>query len=174
MAARVARLFFVAIAGVLAGLPCQQRVDQARADVPSRSGPRVPCVPQREEYGDLIVLETCGSYEEMGQQQASLLGPVASNLFDYQLAQYHAGVRSAAFSSRLALLAFDRIGLPLLSSLASDPDGAEAEQDGIAKGLGVARLDVRRFRLGALLGGSTVFVATRGATADGLQSSSPP
>ena len=126
---------------------------QARAEPPSR-----------EDHGDLIVLHLQGSYREMGRQQAELLGPVLRRVYEIQHADFERGLASAgAAASWLDWLLF-----PLWSWIGPhyEESGFHDEIYGLAAGLGVPPADVLR-ALFALSGGSTVFAATRSATADG-------
>ena len=120
--------------------------------------------PRREDRGDLIVLHLQGSYEEMGRQQVELMGPELRAVYELQRADFARGV--ARGGPGLALL--DRLGVPLLSLVGGrfEDSGFYAELEGVAAGLGVPRRDVLR-ALFSLAGGSTVFAATRSATADG-------
>jgi hypothetical protein len=120
--------------------------------------------PRREDRGDLIVLHVYGSYREMGRQQAELLGPVARELYAFERADYDRVLREAGAASRLA----DRLAVPLVSWLARrrDPRGFAAHLAGAAGALGVAPRDLFRASTG-LDASSTVFAATRTATADG-------
>jgi hypothetical protein len=120
--------------------------------------------PRREDIDDLIVLHLYGSYREMGQQQAELLGPDLQRVFEYQLADYRRLVAKAGVGGWF----FGRLFMPLYSGLAglADESGLHAEVAGLAAGLGVPPRDVMRAIL-SLSAGSTVFAATRSATADG-------
>lgn len=118
--------------------------------------------PRREDRGDLIVLHLAGSYEEMGRQQAELLGPVLRNVYAFNRADYDTSITELPFSER----SFEPIVLPLASGIADDASGFAATLRGIAAVLDVAPREVLRASF-ALDAGSTVFAATRGATADG-------
>jgi predicted choloylglycine hydrolase len=118
--------------------------------------------PRREDRGDLIVLHLAGSYEEMGRQQAELLGPVLRDVYEFNRADYDASVAEFGFSER----AFEPIVLPLASALFDEASGFAATLRGIASVLDVAPREVLRASF-ALDAGSTVFVATGSATADG-------
>lgn len=120
--------------------------------------------PQRRDLGDLIVLEVAGSYEEMGRQQAELLGPDLRRVYEQQLREHEHAVARGGFGDR----ALDAIGIPLWSAIggAFEDSHFHEELAGMAAGLGVARRDLLRALL-ALGGGSTVFAATRTATQDG-------
>lgn len=118
--------------------------------------------PRREDRGDLIVLHLAGSYEEMGRQQAELLGPVLRDVYEFNRADYDASVAGLPLSER----SFEPVALPVASGLFDDESGFAATMRGIASVLGVAPREVMRASF-ALDAGSTVFVATRGATADG-------
>jgi hypothetical protein len=120
--------------------------------------------PSREDHGDLIVLHLEGSYQEMGRQQAELLGPVLSRVYQIQHDAFEAGVaRAGAAAGWLDWALF-----PLWSWIGPyyEESGFHEEIAGQAEGLGVPPADVLR-ALFALAGGSTVFAATRSATADG-------
>jgi tetratricopeptide (TPR) repeat protein len=119
--------------------------------------------PSREDHGDLVVLRVEGSYREMGRQQAELLGPLGRAVFDFNRADYARSVAEAGFAARL----FDRAGMPIASALLRRDESGMGEQiAGIASGLGVAPREAMRAGF-ALDAASTVFVATRSATADG-------
>lgn len=119
--------------------------------------------PRREDHGDLVVLHVYGSYREMGRQQAELLGPLGREVFAFNRADYAKGVARGGLSARL----LDRLGVPLASALGRrDASGMGAQITGLAQGLGVAPREMLRASF-ALDAGSTVFIATRGATADG-------
>lgn len=120
--------------------------------------------PTRRDLGDLIVLEVAGSYEEMGRQQAELLGGDLRRVYELQLAQHDRAVAAGGLAAR----ALDAVGIPLWSGVggAFEDSHFHEELAGVAAGLGVARRDVMRALL-SLGGGSTVFAATRGATPDG-------
>lgn len=110
------------------------------------------------------MLDVGGSYAEMGRQQADLLGPDLRRVYELQLRDHERAVaRGGAFESVL-----DAVGIPLWSAIggAFEDSHFHDELGGMAAGLGVAQRDVMRALL-ALGGGSTVFAATRGATADG-------
>lgn len=120
-------------------------------------------VPHREDRGDLIVLHLYGSYYEMGRQQAQLLGPVARRMYDYHHAKYIRMLRQADI--RMKLMDW---GVGLLTWLGPlyEESGFFEEMNGIADGLGVSRGDLLRAVMATSFG-STVFAATRSATADG-------
>lgn len=120
--------------------------------------------PSREDIGDLIVLHLYGSYQEMGKQEAELLGPILQNVYEFQLADFKNYTSEAGVRGRI----FNNILLPIYSMVApvSDASSFYAEIGGMASGLGVPRRNVIR-GLYSLAGGSTVFAATRSATADG-------
>jgi hypothetical protein len=120
--------------------------------------------PRREDHGDLIVLHVHGSYEEMGRQQAGLLGPVLRDVYELQHAEFERGLARLGWAAGLQ----DRLLLPLWAWIGPryEESGFHDEIAGMAAGLGVAPIEVLRALL-ALSGGSTVFVATRSATADG-------
>jgi hypothetical protein len=119
--------------------------------------------PRREDHGDLVVLHVEGTYREMGRQQAQLLGPLARENFAFNRADYARSIRAAGLAARL----FDRLGMPIASRrLRGDPSGMGEQIAGIAEGLGVAPREAMRAGF-ALDAGSTVFLATASATADG-------
>jgi hypothetical protein len=119
--------------------------------------------PRREDHGDLVVLHVEGTWREMGRQQVELLGPLARENFAFNRADYAKTVRAAGLAARL----FDRLGMPIASArLRGDASGMGEQIAGIAEGLGVAPRDAMRAGF-ALDAGSTVFLATGAATADG-------
>ena len=120
-------------------------------------------LPRREDHGDLVVLYVSGSYREMGRQQAELLGPLAREVFAFNRADFARGIAAGGLSARL----LDGVGLPLASALGRrDASGMGQQLTGLAEGLDVAPREMLRASF-ALDAGSTVFVATRSATADG-------
>ncbi len=129
---------------------------------PARAG-TVPSTPRREDRGDLIVLHLYGSYYDMGRQQAELLGPVARRMYEYHRAKYDRALNGTGL--RLRLLDVGMALLPWLCPLYEE-SGFFEEMNGIADGLGVARADLLRATVATAFG-STVFAATRSATADG-------
>jgi hypothetical protein len=120
--------------------------------------------PRREDAGDLIVLHLRGSYHEMGRQQAELLGDVLREVYAFHRAEYAAQVRAGGLAAR----AFDALALPLWSWAGArfDASGMHQQIAGAAEVLGVPPREMLRAAL-ALDASSTVFAATRGATADG-------
>ena len=131
-------------------------------------GPAEPAsdrVPRREDRGGLIVLYLYGSYEEMGRQEARLLGQTAIDAetlygdhWKGLLARMGAGVKIA-----------DALWLPVLSWSGPlyEQSGMFAESVGISRELGISRTDSVRLFYGGIFGGSTSFVATRKATMGG-------
>lgn len=120
--------------------------------------------PQRRDLGELIVLEVGGDYEEIGRQQAELLGDDLRRVYQLQLGEHRQAVERGGFADRM----LDAIAIPLWSGVggAFEDSHFHEELSGMADGLGVARRDLMRALL-SLGGGSTVFAATRSATADG-------
>jgi hypothetical protein len=119
--------------------------------------------PPPPDVGDLILLDVYGSYEEMGEQVATLLGEDGRRVLQLHL-DYYERSRPRGVSGWL----FDRVVLPLAGWWMSDASGAMDEGRGMARALGISHADLLRAQVGANeAGGSTVFVATRSATADG-------
>ena len=149
---RLALAVLLALA-LLAGLAAPARA-QAPADF----------APSRRDLGELIVLEVGGSYEEMGRQQAELLGDDLRRVYDVQRGDHERGVARGGLGNRL----LDAIGIPLWSAVGGTFEDSHFHQElgGMAAGLGIPRRDLLRALL-SLGGGSTVFAATRSATADG-------
>ena len=125
---------------------------------------RPAVAPSRHDAGDLIVLEVAGSYEEMGRQEAELLGPDLRRVYAQQLSDYERALAKGSLSDRV----LDAVGLPLWSAVGGwfEDSHFHEELGGMAAGLGVPRRNLLRALL-SLGGGSTVFAATRSATADG-------
>jgi tetratricopeptide (TPR) repeat protein len=121
-------------------------------------------VPRREDYGDLTVVYLRGSYTEMGRQQAELLGDDLRRVYDFQRAEYRRALERGGVLARVA----ERLVIPIASGLGrfGDESGWFAEAGGVADGLGRPRREVLRAQYG-LVAASTVFAATRSATADG-------
>ena len=149
------RRFYLLIVIALFALGLGRRPDAFATDQPP---------PRRRNEGDLIILEVSGTYEEMGRQQAELLGDELRRVYDLQLAAHARALGRSGWSDTL----LDAVGFPLWSAFGGgfEDSSFHAELAGIAAGLGVSRVDVMRALL-ALGGGSTVFAATRSATADG-------
>ncbi len=118
----------------------------------------------RKDVGDLIVLDVAGSYEEMGRQQAALLGDELRRVYQQQHDDHERAVARGGASARL----LDGVGIPIWAALGGSFEDSHFHEElaGMAAGLGVARSDLLRGLL-SLGGGSTVFAATRSATADG-------
>ncbi len=119
-------------------------------------------VPRREDIGDLVVLHVYGSYEDMGRQQAELLGPLMRDVYDFHRADYDRTLREQGWATRL----MEPLLVPLASAGNDDTSGFAATVRGIAGVLHVLPREVFRASL-ALDAGSTVFAATGSATADG-------
>jgi hypothetical protein len=119
--------------------------------------------PSRTDHGALIVLDLYGSYQQMGRQAAGLLGDDGRRVYELDMQLYRStlpgGIRGWFF---------DRVVLPIFSRFASDDTGVMEESAGYAEALGVSHTDFLRAQIGsAAAAGSTVFAATRSATADG-------
>jgi hypothetical protein len=123
-----------------------------------------PFAPSRRDLGDLIVLDVGGSYEEMGLQQGILLADDLRRVYALQLRDHERLVARGGVGDRI----LDAVGIPLWSALGGYFEDSHFHEElaGMAAGLGVPRRDLMRALL-ALGGGSTVFAATRSATADG-------
>lgn len=133
----------------------------ACADPPA---PATASQPIRRDVGDLIVLELSGSYEEMGRQQASLLGDDLRRVYTAQRADHQRAVAGGGAGAWL----LDAVGIPIWSAAGGSFDDSSFHEElgGMASGLGVPSTELLRALL-SLGGGSTVFAATRSATADG-------
>jgi len=119
--------------------------------------------PHRTDHGDLILLDLYGSYREMGAQAADLLGDDVRRVLKLNLDFYE-----RAQAGGIGGWLFDRVALPLVARFMSDDTGVSEEAAGYAEVLGISRADFLRALIGTdASGGSTVFVATRSATADG-------
>jgi len=121
--------------------------------------------PRREDRGELIVLHLYGSYREMGRQQVELLGSIARDLYEFQLADWKRLISGLGVLAKL----LDRV-LPrfwMSTGPRYDRSGLYEEIRGYADGLGVSAPDAWRGVFGVLGSGTTTFVATRTATADG-------
>jgi hypothetical protein len=142
----------VALALALVAVPAQPLSETAAA-----------AQPRREDRGDLIVLYLYGSYYDMGRQEAALLGPVARRMYEYHRTRYAHSLAGSGLRVKL----FD-LGMRLMTWVGPlyEESGFFDEMNGIADGLGVPRADLLR-AVTATSFGSTVFAATRGATADG-------
>ena len=121
--------------------------------------------PRREDRGDLIVLHLFGSYREMGRQQVELLGPVARDVYELQLADWRRLISGFGILAKLADRFLPRFWMS--TGPQYDRSGLYEEIRGYADGLGVSAPDAWRGAFGVLGSGTTTFVATRTATADG-------
>jgi len=118
--------------------------------------------PRRTDHRDLILLDVYGSYREMGVQAADLLGDDVRRVLELNLGFYE-----RARSDGIGAWLFDRVALPLVARFMSDDTGVSEEAAGYAEALGISRADFLRALIGTdASSGSTVFVATRSATAD--------
>jgi hypothetical protein len=119
--------------------------------------------PRRTEFGDLIVVDVYGSYQEMGRQAGELLGEEGRRVYELNMKLYR-----STLGGGLGSWIYDRIVLPLSVRFLSDDTGLFEEAAGYASALGVSRADMVRSQIGAgAAAGSTVFAASRSATADG-------
>src|SRR4030095_12774831 len=92
------------------------------------------------------------------------LGADLRRVYDLQHGDYEAAIAGGGIGARL----LDGVAIPLWSGIGGrfDDSHFHDELGGMASGLGVAPRDLLRALL-SLGGGSTVFAATRTATADG-------
>jgi hypothetical protein len=121
---------------------------------------------RRQDRGDLIVLDLHGSYAAMGRQQVALLGDTGRELRDLYTDRWEGLVRREGMLGGVV----NRLVFPLWSVLGGwrEDSGFFAEAAGIAAALDGGGADGVRLLYGGVFGGgSTVFAATRGATADG-------
>jgi len=119
--------------------------------------------PRRTEFGDLVVLDLYGSYQEMGRQAGELLGEEGRRVYELNMKLYR-----RTLGSGLGPWIYDRVLLPLSARFLSDDTGIFEEAAGYASALGVSRTDMVRSQIGAgAAAGSTVFAASRSATVDG-------
>jgi hypothetical protein len=109
------------------------------------------------------VLHLAGGWREIGRQQAALMGPELRAVYELQRAGYEQGMADAGAGGWLV----DHL-LPVWTTLGPhyETSGLHDEIAGMAEGLGVPTRELLRALL-SLSGGSTVFAATRSATADG-------
>lgn len=119
--------------------------------------------PRREDHGELIVLHVYGSYYDMGRQQVALLGPVARRMYDFHLDKYRRHMARGGLQLRAVDLG--AAVLPIVGPWYED-SGFFDEMNGVADALAVPRADLLRAVMASSFG-STVFAATRSATADG-------
>ena len=124
-----------------------------------------PAQPRREDYGALIVLHLHGTYRGMGRQHVVLLGPLAREVYQLQRADWAQLIASLGAVGKIgdsALPAF-------WAGLWWRWEGSRLydEINGMADALGVSGADACRGVFGVLGSGTTTFVATGTATADG-------
>ncbi|MEO6025721.1 MAG: C45 family peptidase [Candidatus Binatia bacterium] len=121
---------------------------------------------RREDRGALILLDVYGSYGDMGRQEVELLGAEARALADLFGDHWGGLVRSrGAFGAVV-----DRLILPFWTTFGGwhEDSGMYEEAAAIARALDASSSDGMRYLYGGVFGGgSTVFAATRSATADG-------
>jgi len=150
---------------ILIGAALALTLAAATAFAPPASRAREGATGTREDHDGLIVLRLRGSYQEIGRQQVELLGSEARSTAALFRARFGRAIEKGGAGSRLlsgpVLWGWTVLG-PWL-----DDSGLFEELAGIASGLGVSHLDALRIFLGGLYGGSTAFVATGAATADG-------
>ncbi|MBI2914004.1 MAG: hypothetical protein HYY03_08800 [Chloroflexi bacterium] len=121
--------------------------------------------PRREDIGDLIVLHLYGSYREMGRQHVELLGPLAREVYEAQRADWSRLIAGLGAVGRIA----DTVLPAFWMSLWRRYEGSRLYDEilGIAGALGVSGVNAWRGAFGVLGSGTTTFLATRAATADG-------
>jgi len=120
--------------------------------------------PHKEVHGDLIVLYVCGSYEQMGKQEAELIGEPGRNELALQLREYNAQIARRGLLAKLYNYAL----IPVRLGSLYEKSGLFDELGGMARAIHEPRADVARAVIGALFGlGSSVFVGTKSSTADG-------
>ena len=120
----------------------------------------------RQDRGALIVLDLYGSYEQMGRQQVELLGATSRELGDLYAGRWRALVRAQGLFGSVV----NGVILPLWAAFGGwrEDSGFFEEAAGVAGALGTKGTDGVRLLYGGVFGGgSTVFAATRSATADG-------
>lgn len=81
------------------------------AAVTLRDAPAEPAgfAASRRDLGDLIVLEVGGSYQEMGRQQADLLGDDLRRVYAVQSHEHETAVARGGIGDRV----LDAVGIPL-------------------------------------------------------------
>ncbi len=121
---------------------------------------------RRVDHGALTVIDVYGSYEAMGRQQVALLGPEARVLHELYDDRWRRLVRSQGWLGRFV----NGVVVPMWTTFGGwrEDSGMFDETAGIARALGAGGGDGLRWLYGGVFGGgSTVFAATRAATADG-------
>jgi len=121
--------------------------------------------PRREDIGELIVLHLYGSYQQMGRQQADLLGPLAGETYRMHRADWSRLIAGFGVLARVADVFLPRLWMTLARG--ADESGLYDEIAGIGHALAVSRPAAWRGVFGTLGGATTTLVATRSATADG-------
>ena len=139
--------------------------EHTAGDPVTSRAPQATQRPRREDIGDLIVLHLYGSYREMGRQQVELLGPVARDVYELQLADWNRLISGFGTLAKIADRSLPRFWMTTGSRY--ERSGYYEEVRGMADGLGVSGADGWRGVLGVLGSGTTTFVATRSASADG-------
>jgi len=96
-------------------LACVALLTATAAAIALRDAPGEPAgfAASRRDLGDLIVLEVGGSYEEMGRQQAHLLGDDLRRVYAVQRQNHEAAVARGGFGDRV----LDAVGIPLWSGI---------------------------------------------------------
>jgi len=126
---------------------------------------RPPGQPRREDHDALIVLHLYGTYRAMGRQQVELLGPLAREVYELQRADWARLIASLGAVGKIVDTALP----PFWAGLwwRWEGSGLYDEVNGMADALGVSGTDGWRGAFGVLGSGTTAFVATGTATADG-------
>ncbi|MEX0800803.1 MAG: C45 family autoproteolytic acyltransferase/hydrolase [Dehalococcoidia bacterium] len=121
--------------------------------------------PRREDHGALIVLHLSGTYREMGRQHVELLRPLARQAYELQLADWKRLVSGIGPAARLADLFLPPLWAWLWRRF--EPSRAYDFMVGMGDALRVSGPNAVRGFYGFLGSGTTTFVATGSATADG-------
>ena len=125
----------------------------------------LPAQPRREDHGALIVLHLYGTYHAMGRQHVELLGTLARDVYELQRADWARLIASLGAVGKIV----DSALPPFWSGLWWRWEGSHLydEINGMADALGVSGADAWRGVFGVLGSGTTTFLATGTATADG-------
>jgi hypothetical protein len=121
--------------------------------------------PRREDRGDLIALYLRGTYDDMGEQQVRLLGDAAAPIFELRRTDWRRLISSVGVARRAADVVLANFWA--WCGPRYEQSGYFHEIRGIARGLRARRVEAVRAAFGWLGAGSTVFLTTRSATADG-------
>ena len=105
--------------------------------------------PSRRDAGDLIVLEVSGSYEQMGREQAELLGDDLRRVYVLQKADHDRAVASGGAGAAV----LDAVGIPAWAAIGGAFDDSSLHDELVGPGLAVSARSLRNWACAAVMVG---------------------